>query len=68
VILLDIQLPDIDGFEVSARLSANSDPPAVVMTSSRDAADYGFLAADSGARGFIAKSELSRAALEDVLR
>jgi hypothetical protein len=38
------------------------------MTSSRDAADYGLQAADSGARGFIAKSELSRAALEDVLR
>ena len=68
VILLDIQLPDIDGFEVSARLAANGDPPAVVMTSSRDAADYGLQAADSGARGFIAKSALSRAALEDVLR
>jgi len=68
VILLDIQLPDIDGFEVSARLAANGDPPAVVMTSSRDAADYGLLATDSGARGFIAKSALSRAALEDVLR
>ena len=38
------------------------------MTSSRDACDYGTLAADSGARGFVAKAELSGAALEALLR
>ncbi len=67
VVLLDVQLPDLDGFEVSSRLTSNRTRPAVVMTSSRDAADYGSLAADTGARGFIAKSELSGPALEALL-
>ena len=38
------------------------------MISSRDACDYGTLAVDSGACGFIAKSELSGEALEALLR
>ena len=59
VVLLDIQLPDIDGFEVARRLSAAAEAPAVVLTSSRDAADFGVLIARSGARGFVPKAELS---------
>jgi DNA-binding NarL/FixJ family response regulator len=67
LVLLDVQLPDIDGFEVSSRLTANGDPPAVVLVSSRDSGDYGSLAGDSGARGFIPKAELSAAAIEALL-
>jgi DNA-binding NarL/FixJ family response regulator len=67
VVLLDVQLPDLDGFAVSRRLTIEPDGPAVVMTSSRDAADYGTLAADNGARGFIPKSELSGEAMEALL-
>jgi DNA-binding NarL/FixJ family response regulator len=67
VVLLDVQLPDFDGFEVAARLRANGDGPAIVMTSSRDASDFGPLVANSGARGFIPKSELSGPALGKLL-
>ena len=35
VVLLDIQLPGIDGFRVAERLAAGADPPMVVLTSSR---------------------------------
>jgi two-component system response regulator EvgA len=59
VVLLDVQLPDRDGFEVAARLAELDRPPAVVLTSSRDASEFGPLVAESGARGFIAKNELS---------
>ena len=59
VVLLDVQLPDIDGFEVAARAAAFGSPPVIVLTSSRDARDFGSLIADSGARGFIEKAELS---------
>ena len=62
IVLLDIQLPDFDGFEVAERLAQNADP-AVVLTSSRDASEYGRLIAQSGARGFLPKSELSGPAL-----
>jgi DNA-binding NarL/FixJ family response regulator len=67
VILLDVQLPDIDGFEVAARLTANGDSPAIVLTSSRDVSDLGALGEREGVRGFIPKSELSGAALEALL-
>jgi two-component system OmpR family response regulator len=67
VIVLDVGLPDVDGFEVAERLKELPDRPAVVLTSSRDASDYQPRLESSGARGFIAKDHLSGAALEEVL-
>ena len=67
LVVLDVQLPDINGFEVAARLTANGGAVAIVLTSSRDVEDLGFLAGRDGVRGFIPKSELSGAALEALL-
>jgi DNA-binding NarL/FixJ family response regulator len=67
VILLDVYLPDIDGFQVAAALKRNGTPPAIVLTSSRDARDFGPLVEQSGARGFIAKAELSGATLSALV-
>ena len=67
VVVLDVQLPDMTGFEVTQRLTGNGRSPAVVLVSSRDAADYGPLIAESGARGFIAKDELSGATVRAFL-
>jgi DNA-binding NarL/FixJ family response regulator len=67
VVLLDVQLPDGDGFEAARRILAAEAPPAVVLISSRDAADYGGRIRESGARGFISKADLSVGALGTVL-
>lgn len=66
-ILLDVQLPDLDGFEVAERLSGDENPPAVVLTSSRDRSDYGPCLATSPACGFLPKAELSAAGIADIL-
>lgn len=63
VVLLDIQLPDRDGFAVAERLGAMRDPPRVVLISSREAAAYGPRLAAAAAQGFIPKRELSGSAL-----
>jgi DNA-binding NarL/FixJ family response regulator len=68
LVLLDVQLPDIDGFEVAARLRARvGGGPAVVLTSSHDASDFGPLAQRSGALGFVPKAELSGDGLAALL-
>ena len=59
IVLLDVQLPDIDGIEVAARLTANGSAPAIVLTSSRDASSFRRRLGASSARGFIAKAELT---------
>jgi CheY-like chemotaxis protein len=65
VVLLDVQLPDLDGLEVAERL-AGEGGPAVVLTSTRDEADFGPQVRESGARGFVPKDELSAQRITDL--
>ncbi|TML96013.1 MAG: response regulator [Actinobacteria bacterium] len=65
IVLLDVQLPDFDGFEVAERLRELESAPVVILTSSRD--DYRSLVGSSSARAFLRKDELSGAALTAAL-
>ena len=67
IVLLDVQLPDIDGFEVAARAAGLDAVPQIVLTSSREASEYGPRLAAARALGFIAKDELSGAAIRALL-
>jgi DNA-binding NarL/FixJ family response regulator len=67
VVLLDVGLPDIDGFEVASHLRAAGAASAIVFTSTRDGEDFDRAIADSGARGFIAKADLSGNAVRALI-
>lgn len=67
IVLLDVQLPDIDGFEVAERLARAGDPPAVVLVSTRGVSSYQRRLARSPVRGFISKGELSGNALSALV-
>lgn len=67
LVVLDLRLPDIDGFEVAERLASLDQPPDVVLVSSRDATAYVPRLSSAPVRGFLPKSELSGAALRRLL-
>ena len=67
VILLDVQLPDMDAFEVARALRPDGMDGNIILISSRDRADYGRRVAESGARGFIGKADLSGSAIRSIL-
>lgn len=63
IVLLDIQLPDGDGFAVAQELAQQPDPPRVVLVSGRAASTYGARITASPACGFLTKDRLTGAAL-----
>ena len=67
IVLLDVALPDVDGFIVCERLTVGESGPAVVMTSSRDVSSYRRRLDGSRARGFIAKSDLSGRSVAELV-
>ncbi|MFL5686216.1 MAG: response regulator [Chloroflexota bacterium] len=67
VVLLDIGLPDVDGFTVAERLAASPDAPSIVLISSRDAETYRERVRSSPAAGFLAKHELDGTALRSLI-
>jgi len=67
VVLLDVRLPDMDGFEVAGELAACCSLTAVVITSSSDDPLYPARAVGSGARGFVAKHDVSGPTLDRLL-
>lgn len=66
-VLLDIQLPGIDGFEVARRIAQIECGPRVVLTSMRAASAYGQRITESPVTGFLPKEQLSGAALAALL-
>lgn len=66
VVLLDVRLPDMNGFEVAERIAELENAPAVVLTSSHEARDYTRRIAASPAMGFIPKADLSADLLTSI--
>ena len=67
IVLVDVQLPGPDGFEVARRLAELDVPPKVVLTSNRDRSAYRRRLAGSPVCGFIAKADLAGPALSELI-
>jgi CheY-like chemotaxis protein len=67
LVLVDVNLPDIDGFEVVELLADGERSAPVVLTSSRAAGDFGKLVESSRARAFITKADITGEALAAFL-
>jgi DNA-binding NarL/FixJ family response regulator len=68
LVLLDVQLPDVNGIDLAARLTDNGPVPAVILTSSRPSDQLGPDLITSGALGFIPKDELTASAIEGLMQ
>ena len=67
LVLLDIGLPDAEGFDVAHELASDGPPPYVILTSSRDASAFGPRLKAERVLGFIPKDELSGSALRGMV-
>jgi DNA-binding NarL/FixJ family response regulator len=67
LVIVDVQLPDTDGFDVAEQLAVLDPALDVILTSGLDLSDLGALVTDGAARGFIPKAELSVAAITTLL-
>jgi DNA-binding NarL/FixJ family response regulator len=67
VVLLDVQIPGLDGFAVAERLADMVPAPAVVLISGREAVTYGGRVGCASVAGFLPKRELSGASLARLL-
>jgi len=67
LVLLDVLLPDIDGFAIAELLAREPCRPLVILTSSREAADLATRLERTPATGFLPKGELSGAALAALI-
>jgi len=67
LVLLDIGLPDVEGFEIARALAMERRPPFVVLTSSREAGAYGPRLLTSHVLGFNPKDELTGLAIRSLV-
>ncbi|GAA0958030.1 response regulator transcription factor [Kribbella koreensis] len=66
VVLTDIQMPKVNGIEVTRLVTALPDPPAVVVLTTFDLDEYVYEALQAGASGFLLKDIAPRALVEAV--
>jgi len=57
LVLMDVNLPGIDGMEATRQITQSSQPPIVFLISTYESEEYSKRAEECGAAGFIPKSD-----------
>jgi len=66
LVLMDVNLPGMDGFDATRRIVANSDRVRVVVVSTYERDAFGSRVEESGASGYIPKAHFSPDALTEA--
>lgn len=66
LILMDVQMPGIDGLEATRRISAREHAPPVIVMSTHESGEYQHTAIEAGAQAFIPKSDFGMDMLADL--
>lgn len=68
LVLMDVNLPGIDGLEATRRLQACPSPPVVLLLSTYDEDAGAHFVVESGASAYVTKSVFSPDRLQEVWR